>query len=73
MSRLDWRIVESCVVLAWTVMARPFASLPSDKNVNLLAPSILPELIIVEKDPSDIDVKLPEARSLPGRGGLTKT
>jgi hypothetical protein len=33
----------------------------------------LPELIIVEKVPDAVDVKLPEANSLPGRGGLTRT
>src|SRR2546427_11560699 len=73
LSILDTRIVDSCVDLPWTVIARPLESLPNDKKVNLLAPSILPELMIVEKAPVGIDVKFPEAKSLPGRGGLTKT
>ena len=54
-------------------MARPLESLPNVRKVNFVAPSILPELIIVEKAPFDVDVNLPEAKSLPGRGGLTKT
>ena len=73
LSIFDWRIVDSCVDLLWTVMARPLGSLPNDKKVNLVAPSIFPELIVVEKVPVVVDVKLPDARSLPGRGGLTKT
>src|SRR2546422_9051510 len=67
------RIVDSCVDLSWTVIARPFGSIPRDKNVNLPAPSMPPEVISAEKAPVESDLKLPEARSLPGRGGVTKT
>jgi hypothetical protein len=73
LSILDWRIVDSCADLPWTVMARPLVSLPSDKKVNLVAPSILPELMIAEKVPVGVEMKLAEAKSLPGSGGLTKT
>src|SRR3989442_15176416 len=66
------RIVDSCVDLSWTVIARPFGSIPRDKNVNLPAPSMPPEVISAEKAPVESDLKLPEARSLPGRGGFTK-
>src|SRR5207245_6462614 len=66
------RIVDSCVDLSWTVIARPFGSIPRDKNVNLPAPSMPPEVISAEKAPVESDLKLPEARSLPGRGGVTK-
>ena len=59
--------------MSWTVIARPLESLPNDRKVNLLAPRILPELMIAEKAPVDVEVKFPEAKSLPGRGGLTKT
>src|SRR2546428_5436359 len=65
------RIVDSCVDLSWTVIARPFGSIPRDKNVNLPAPSMPPEVISAEKAPVESDLKLPEARSLPGRGGVT--
>src|SRR2546425_6711736 len=66
------RIVDSCVDLSWTVIARPFGSIPRDKNVNLPAPSMPPEVISAEKAPVESDLKLPEARSLPGRGGFTQ-
>src|SRR2546425_4747783 len=66
------RIVDSCVDLSWTVIARPFGSIPRDKNVNLPAPSMPPEVISAEKAPVESDLKLPEARSLPGRGGVAK-
>src|SRR2546428_5516670 len=66
------RIVDSCVDLSWTVIARPFGSIPRDKNVNLPAPSMPPEVISAEKAPVESDLKLPEARSLPGRGGVTQ-
>src|SRR2546425_8715369 len=67
------RIVDSCVDLSWTVIARPFGSIPRDKNVNLPAPSMPPEVISAEKAPVESDLKLPEARSLPGRGGVYQT
>src|SRR2546428_8087601 len=67
------RIVDSCVDLSWTVIARPFGSIPRDKNVNLPAPSMPPEVISAEKAPVESDLKLPEARSLPGRGGIHPT
>src|SRR3989442_13355693 len=66
------RIVDSCVDLSCTVIARPFGSIPRDKNVNLPAPSMPPEVISAEKAPVESDLKLPEARSLPGRGGVPK-
>src|SRR2546422_8858242 len=66
------RIVDSCVDLSWTVIARPFGSIPRDKNVNLPAPSMPPEVISAEKAPVESDLKLPEARSLPGRGGFAQ-
>src|SRR3989442_8680511 len=66
------RILDSYVDLSWTVIARPFGSIPRDKNVNLPAPSMPPEVISAEKAPVESDLKLPEARSLPGRGGVTK-
>jgi len=73
LSILDIRIVDSGVDLPWTVIARPLGSLPNDKKVSLLAPSILPEPMIAEKAPVDVEVKFPEAKSLPGRGALTRT